>query len=110
MTTQSVLHCEPFARVEGPGVGRETLVQVIPMHAFTPTLANLFFHGPAGKIEPRLVEKSAKLIRTRHPHQNGRGVSGGAKSSFALGQGTLGASPLEEVGQERRDQQRLGYD
>src|SRR4030095_11314658 len=60
-------------------------------------MAKLLLQGPAGKVEPALVEKSTELVRVRHPDHHGRCIGHGAEALLALPQGFVGTLALRDV-------------
>src|SRR5206468_5824997 len=70
-------------------VGFEAALEIVRMHAVGPAISHFLFHRATGKLEPRLVEKSAELVQARHPDQDGRRVSYDSETFFALAQRNL---------------------
>src|SRR5262245_35713549 len=97
ISPQAVFHRELSPHVEGIDVALETAVQILRVNSLCPTIAKFLLQGPAGKVEPALVEKGAGLVRVRHPDHHRRRIRHGVKASFALPQRFVGALPLRDV-------------
>src|SRR5207247_3730635 len=67
VTSQPVLHHEWFPSFKRFDVGFEAALEIVRMHAVGPAISHFLFHRATGKLEPRLVEKSAELVQARHP-------------------------------------------
>ena len=65
--TQPVLHREVPSRNEGFEVGMHAMRQVLCVHTFGPSRAQLLFHRAPRKLQPALVEEVAFPVRPRHP-------------------------------------------
>src|SRR5437763_1029624 len=54
------------------------------MNRCSPAVPQLLFHGPAGELQPSLVEERAFLVGTRHPDQHRRGIGDVTEPFLAL--------------------------
>src|SRR5215813_729378 len=97
ISPQTVFHRELSPHVEGIDVDLKTAVKIVRVNPLCPAIAKLLLQGPAGKVEPALVEKGAGLVRVRHPDHHRRRIRHGVKASFALPQRFVGALPLRDV-------------
>src|SRR5262249_3909102 len=67
------------------------------MHAASPTVAQLLFHGAACKVQPGLVEKREQLVWTRDPDHDGSHVGHVAEARFTFLQRTLNVLALGDI-------------
>src|SRR6478672_9368892 len=73
------------------------------MNSFGPPVAQLLFHGVAGKSKPWLVKKGVALVRAGQPYHDRSAISHLAKSFLAFlepGFGLLTLSNILDNGQE----------
>src|SRR6266853_6139012 len=71
VTSKPVLHDERFPGIKRFDVGFEAALEIVRMHAVGPAISHFLFHRATGKLEPRLVEKSAEFVQARHPDKTG---------------------------------------
>ena len=67
------------------------------MHASGPTLAHFLLHGAARELQPDLVEKSTKFVRSGNPDHHRRCVGHAAEPLLALPQRLFSALALSDV-------------
>src|SRR5690349_966612 len=103
MTTQTVLHREWLSCIKRADVCRQTSVEIVPMHALAPAVAELFSYLSPGKVQPPSIEIGAELIRPRHPHHHRRGIGHPAEPRLTFRQGALNPPAFDQIGQQRRD-------
>ena len=60
--------------MEGRQETVEATLHIVWMHAFDPSRAHFLLHASASELEPRLIEKIAKAIRSGHPNQHRRRI------------------------------------
>src|SRR6516225_11133782 len=65
------------------------------MYAVGPPAAQFLLHGPPSKVQPRLIEESAKLIQTRYPNHHWRRVSHSPEALLAFAQYRFGFYVLD---------------
>src|SRR5499433_4506904 len=97
ISPQTVFHRELSPHGEGIDVDLKTAVKILRVNSLCPAIAELLLQGPAGKVEPTLVEKGAGLVPVRHPDHHRRRIGHGVKASFALPQRFLGTFALRDV-------------
>src|SRR5262249_14268238 len=97
ISPQAVFHRELSPQVEGIDVDLETAVKILRVNSLCPAIAELLLQGPAGKVEPTLVEKGAGLVRVRHPDHHRRRISHGVKASLALPQRFVGTFAFRDI-------------
>src|SRR5215813_8700710 len=97
ISPQAVFHRELSPQVEGIDVVLKTAVKILRVNSLCPPVAKLMLQGPAGKVEPTLVEKGAGLVRVRHPDHHRRRIGHGVKASFALPQRFLGTFAFRDI-------------
>src|SRR5262249_19139239 len=90
----SVLHLEITASVKGRKIGRQAPPKVLGMDAACPAIPHLLPHGTASELQPRLIEKDAKLVRTGDPYHYRRAIRHGPEALFALAQHSFGLPSL----------------
>ena len=61
---QAVLHYEWLTRIECAAISLQGVFSIIWMNAFTPAVIKVLLHASTGELEPRLVDESAKLVRS----------------------------------------------
>src|SRR5882724_8345959 len=86
ISSQAILHRERLPGIKGTPVDFKTVLHVIRMNTFGPTIAQFLLDCSPGKVEPTFVEEGAKLVRAGHPDEHGRGVRDRAKTRFTLTQ------------------------
>src|SRR5664279_4608537 len=94
---QAVFHLELKAGIKRSGIGAQTTVQIIRVHTGSPTVSCLLRKCPPCEIKPALVEKSAELVRARHPDEHGSRVRDQPKTLLAFAQELHGAFPFRDV-------------
>src|SRR5215510_6146516 len=97
ISPQAVFHRELSPQVEGIDVDLETAVKILRVNSLCPAIAELLLQGPAGKVEPTLVEKGAGLVRVRHPDHHRRRIGHGVKTSLALPQCFVSTFALRDI-------------
>src|SRR5215831_16747009 len=97
ISPQAVFHRELSPQVEGIDVDLETAVKILRVNSLCPAIAELLLQGPAGKVEPTLVEKGVGFVRVRHPDHHWCCISHGVKASLALPQRFLGTFAFRDV-------------
>src|SRR4029077_21232429 len=86
ISSQAILHRERSPGSKENPVDFKTVLQVIRMNPFGPTIAQFLLHCSPGKVEPALVEEGAEFVRAGHPDEDGRDVGDRAKTRFTLTQ------------------------
>src|SRR5580704_760012 len=97
MPTEPILHLEGLTRIERFGVGIQTHGQVFRVDSFCPAVSKLRLQGPAGEVEPGLIEVVAQLVETRCPDHHRSGVGDQAEPLLALQQRLLRPLALGNV-------------
>src|SRR5262245_40489061 len=97
MSPQAVFYRELSPHAEGIDVDLKTVVKILRMNSLRPAIAKLLLQGPAGKVQPTLVEKGAGLLRVRHPDHHRRRIGHGVKASLALPQRFVGTFTLRDI-------------
>src|SRR5438477_10279004 len=97
VTSQPVLHNKRFAGIECLRVNLETPLQIVRMHAFDPSISDFLLQATAGKLEPRLVKKSAEFIQARHPDKHRRRVGHDPETLLASPQGRFAPSTIRNI-------------
>src|SRR5215510_7647469 len=97
ISPQTVFHRELSPHVEGVDVDLKTAVKILRVNSLCPAISKLLLQGPAGKVEPSLVQKGAGLARIRHPDHHRRRIGHGVKASLALPQRFVGTFALRDI-------------
>src|SRR6266480_6753315 len=74
VTFQPILHDERPPGIKRFDVGFQTALKIVRMHAVSPAVPHFLLHRATGKLEPDLVEESAKFVHAGHPDKNWGGI------------------------------------
>src|SRR6516162_6428526 len=62
-----VLHLEPLPCIKAGVIDLKTVLRILPMHAFRPTVSEFLLQSAPGEVQPTLVDEVAELVRVRRP-------------------------------------------
>ena len=80
----AVFHSKCPPGVKGTIIGIHTLLQIIGVDTFAPSVSEFLLQGAAREVEPWLVEVRAKFVVTRHPDHDGGLIGHEPEATFAL--------------------------
>src|SRR5215469_5952872 len=107
-TAQAVLHLKFRASVKRLRVYLEACAQIAWVNTGGPSLTQLLFHRPSGKIQPSLVEEVAQFISARHPDHHRSGIGNKPETFFTFAKRCLRLLTFCDVANDYREKSLSG--